>query len=158
MKPVGGPLIATGPDTLRVQFDALSPADEPGRSTFMAYSTGDDQYRYTEHVGMMPRGFKTFKKGKEQTITFPELADISASQEGVLLNAASDSGLPVDYYVGYGPAAIDDGTLWIVQLPKRARYPIEISVVAYQFGSGKDPLVKTSRPVERRFRILEVRE
>jgi hypothetical protein len=158
VKPVGGPLIATGPDTVRVQFDALSPADEPGRSTFMAYSAGDDQYRYTEHVGMMPRGFKTFNKGKNQTITFPELKDISVGQNTVELKAVSDAGLPVDYYVAYGPAIVDGRTLRITEIPGRAKYPIEVSIVAYQFGRGKEPFVKTAVHVERRFRIVNVSE
>jgi hypothetical protein len=155
VRPVGGPLVATGPDTFRFEYDALSPATGRIRCTFLACSEGDETYRYTEHVGMMPRGFAGLGKGKAQAITFPEIPDMKADGEPVALNAVSDSGLRVGYYVAYGPAVVEDGRIRIAQLPRRAVYPIPVKVVACQFGSGKEPLVKTAAPVERAFRILK---
>ncbi|MCX5683837.1 MAG: hypothetical protein NT049_09150, partial [Planctomycetota bacterium] len=57
IKQVSGPVVPTGPNTFRVQYDSLAPATEGSRVTFMATSAGDAEYRYTEQVGMMPRGF-----------------------------------------------------------------------------------------------------
>jgi hypothetical protein len=146
VRQVSGPVVATGSNTLRMQYDNLAPATEGSRVTFMAYSTGNSEYRYTELVGMMPRGFAGLKKGKEQTITFPPVANLNVDSGPVELKAISDSGLPVEYYVAYGPATIVDGKLCIKELPARAVFPIEVKIVAYQFGSGIEPMVKTAIP------------
>ncbi len=153
IKPVSGPLVAVGKNRFRIRFDNLEPAGERFRATFMAYSQGDDEFRYTEQVGMMPRGFRGLRKGKQQTITFPEIKDTKADAEPVELSACSNSGLPVEYYVAYGPAVVEDGALKITQVPARAEFPIEVKVVAYQFGSGVKPQFKTAEPASRTFRI-----
>ncbi len=150
---VAGPMVAAGPNTLRIQYDNLAPATESSRVTFLAYSTGDAEYRYTEQVGMMPRGFKGLTKGTQQIITFPAIGNIKADSAPVPLEAASDAGLPVEYYVAYGPATIVGGKLKITELPARATFPIKVGVVAYQFGRGVEPLVKTATPVEQTIRI-----
>jgi len=49
----------------------------------LTYSTGDAEYRYTEIVGMMPRGFGGLKKGKAQTITFPPIGALKADSPPV---------------------------------------------------------------------------
>lgn len=145
---VGGPVVATGPNTLRIKFDELAPATEGGRVTFMAYSEGDDEYRYTEQVGMLPRGFSGFKAGADQAIAFDPIGDLRADGGSVELKARSDAGLPVEYHVAWGPAVVENGRLKIAELPVRAVYPIEVRIVAYQFGRGMAPLVKTAQPVE----------
>ena len=149
VRQVSGPVVASGPRTLRIQYDALAPATESSRVTFLAYSEGDDEYRYTEQVGMMPRGFKGLTKGREQTITFPPLENITLDSGPLTLKATADSGLPVAYHVAYGPAVISDGKLRIAEVPARAKFPIRVGVVAYQFGSGIEPRVQTAKPVER---------
>ena len=149
VKRVSGPVVATGPQTLRMQYSALAPATEKSRVTFMAFSPGNDIYRYTEQVGMLPRGFGGFTKGAEQTIQFLPLADLRANDGPVPLKATSDSGLPVEFYVARGPARVIGDRLEIVELPSRAKFPIVIEVVAWQFGRGIDPLVRTAAPVSR---------
>jgi len=153
IKRVSGPVAAAGPNTFRMRYDGLAPAAGRARVTFMAYSTGDADYRYTEIVGMMPRGFGGLKKGKAQAITFPPIGDLKADSAPVKLKATSDAGLPVEYYVAFGPATIADGKLEISELPVRAKLPITVKVVAYQFGRGVEPLVKTAAPVEQTIRI-----
>jgi hypothetical protein len=102
---------------------------------------------------MMPRGFAGLKRGKEQTITFPHPGNLTASGGPLTLKATSDSGLPVAYYVARGPALVKGGTLRIAELPARATFPIPVTIVAYQFGSGVEPRVKTATPVERTIQI-----
>lgn len=155
LKQVSGPVVPTGPNTFRMQYDSLAPATEGARVTFMAFSVGDAEYRYTEHVGMMPRGFNGLNGGKEQTLTFPPIGNLKADAGPVTLAATSDSGLPVEYYVAYGPAVVENGKLQLTELPARAAYPIEIKVVACQFGSGVAPQVKTAKPVEQTLRVEE---
>ncbi|MBM4034773.1 MAG: hypothetical protein FJ291_23765 [Planctomycetes bacterium] len=155
VKQVSGPVVAVGPNALRMQFDALAPATEGGRVTFMAYSEGDAEHRYTEQVGMMPRGFAGLKAGKDQTIIFPPIGDLKAGGAPVELKATSDAGLPVEYYVAYGPAEVADGKLRVAELPARASFPIAVKVVAWQFGRALEPLVKTATPVEQ---VLHIRK
>ena len=149
VRQVSGPVVVAGPNTLRMRYDNLAAATERSRVTFMAYSRGDSEYRYTEQVGMMPRGFSGLKKGDEQTITFPSVPDLVVGGDPVRLDATSTSGLAVEYYVACGPARVEKGMLRIAELPVRARLPVEVRVVAYQFGSGIEPLVRTAVPVER---------
>lgn len=154
LKQASGPVVATATNTFRVQFDNLAPAAEGmGRVTFMAYSVGDAEYRYTEQVGMMPRGYGGLNTGKDQTLTFPEIGDLKADSGPVELKATSDAGLPVEYYVAYGPAVVEAGTLKLTDVPARATYPIEIKAVAYQIGSGVEPKVKGAKPVEQILKI-----
>ena len=117
------------------------------------HSDGDTEYRYTEQVGMMPKGFATLTIGKEQKITFPPIGDLKAHADPVPLKATSDSGLPVEYYVAQGPALIEDGKLRLADLPLRATYPLEIEVVAYQFGRGIEPRVRSATPVSQKVRV-----
>jgi len=153
VKPVGGPVVVAGINRLRFEFNALAPASEAGRVTFMACSAGDTEYRYTEHVGMLPRGFKGLTSGKPQKIIFAPLANMKANSAPVKLQATSDSGLPVQFYVAQGPALIESGRLKISELPARTKFPIAVKVVAWQFGSGVEPLIQAATPVEQAVQI-----
>ena len=102
---------------------------------------------------MLPRGFSGLKKGREQTITFPKPGNLKVRGVPIQLGASSDSGLPVEYYVAHGPATIDGSKLQIAELPARVQLPISVKVVAYQFGSGVEPLFKTATPVEHTIRV-----
>jgi hypothetical protein len=148
IRPVSGPVAALGANTFRMHYDALMPAGSKARVTFMAYSAGDKNYRYTEIVGMMPRGFSGLKKGKTQTITFPPIGNIKFDAGPVELKATSDAGLAVEYYVAYGPGEITGGKLKIRELPRAATFPIKMKIVAWQFGRAVEPLVKTAVPAE----------
>lgn len=153
VKPVGGPVVVAGTNRLRMEFDALAPASEGGRVTFMAYSQGDAEYRYTEHVGMMPRGFSGLKNGKPQQIRFEPLLNLKAGARPVRLRATTTAGLPVEFYVAYGPAIVNNGMLRIAEVPARAKYPIPVKIVAWQFGRGLESLVQTAPPVEQTIAI-----
>ena len=154
VKQVSGPIEAVGDHAFRILYNELAPATETARITFMAYSTGDERFRYTERVGMISGKLTKISSGKPQTITFPLLNDLTADSPPAALHATSDSGLPVDYHIAYGPARIVDGKLVIADLPRRARYPIALSIVAYQFGRGVAPHIQTATPVERTLHVL----
>lgn len=153
VRPIGGPVVAAGAHTFRMKYDALAPATDPGRVTFLAWSDGDAEYRYTELVGMMPRGFTGLNSGNDQAITFPPVSNLKVGGDPVELKATSDSGLAVEFYVSHGPAVVENGKLRIAELPARATFPMAVKVVAYQFGRGVEPRVKTAVPVERVLRI-----
>lgn len=151
VRPVTGPLVAVGANTLRVQFDGLAPVGDPKPPAFIASVEGDEQWRYAEQIGMVRSLVLT--EGNEQSITFPQLPDVNAATASIELNATSDSGMPVEYYVAHGPATIEQGKLILHELPRRGRLPIEVKVVAYQFGRGLEPRVKPATPVARILRV-----
>ncbi len=151
LRPTGGPLVAVGPNAFRVQYDALAPAPGPKATSFIAAVEGDDRWRYAEQVGIVRSLLLT--EGQEQSITFPALPDVNAASPPLELNATSDSALPVEYYVAHGPAVIEQGRLILQELPRRARLPIEVKVVAYQFGRGVEPRFKPAEPVARILRV-----
>jgi len=52
-----------------------------------------------------------------------------------------------------GPAEIKDGKLVLTKIPPRAKYPVKVTVVAWQYGRGVEPKVQTAEPVSRSFYI-----
>lgn len=90
-------------------------------------------------------------EGRRQHILFPGLEDVEAGTASLPLQAVSDGGLPVYYYVKEGPAEIVDGKVVFTPIPPRSKFPLKVTVVAWQYGlSGK---VQTAEPVERSFYI-----
>jgi hypothetical protein len=64
----------------------------------------------------------------------------------------------VYYYVREGPAEIREGTtptLAFTPIPPRSKFPIKVTVVAWQRGKPVDPAIKTATPVEQTFSILK---
>lgn len=152
VKHAAGGVVATGPATFRMRYENVAPATVIERITFMAYSVGDNEYRYTEQVGMLGRWFKGFAKGQDNQITFPPPEVLKVGGE-VELKATASSGLPVEYHETHGPVVITGHKVKVAELPVNAKLPLEIKIVAWQFGSGIEPLVKTAQPVEQTLRI-----
>jgi hypothetical protein len=74
----------------------------------------------------------------------------------ILLQTFSTSGLPVRFFVNYGPAMVKGDRLVLSEIPKHARVPIEVEVVAYQWGRLADktgPGIQSAEPISRKFRI-----
>jgi hypothetical protein len=92
-------------------------------------------------------------EGKAQTITFNAIPDVKAGTVSIPLQAKSDAGLPVSYYVDAGPAIILDNKLVFTKIPPRSHFPIEVTVVAWQWGQATEPKVKTANPVKQTFKI-----
>lgn len=154
VKHVSGPIEHIGDYHFRIRHDELAPATEPARATLMAFSRGDDQYRYTERVGMFGANDLIMKEGREQQLTFSKLGDRKENAGPEKLHASSDVGLPVSFHVAFGPAKIEDGRLSIAEVPKRAKFPISVQVVAYQPGRHRRPYMQTAEPVIQNFQIL----
>lgn len=90
-------------------------------------------------------------KGKPQCISFSRLEDIKKGTSVVRLDATTDQKLPVSYYVKEGPAEIDGNVIKILEIPPRAKFPLKVTVVAWQYGVKG--LVQSAEPVERSFYI-----
>ena len=92
-------------------------------------------------------------EGKVQKITFAPIAAVKAGTASVPLVASSDAGLPVQFFVQAGPAIVRDGKLVFTAIPPRSAFPVEVTVVAWQWGRASEPKVKTADLVAQTFRI-----
>ena len=59
----------------------------------------------------------------------------------------------MDYYVVAGPAELPGSRLTFTKIPASSRYPVKVTVVAYQWGRTIAPLVQSAEPVEQTFWI-----
>ncbi len=150
---IEGPAAQLAPDTFAIRENRVG-MDNPKRSNdvwFIATYPGDDRFQQAELRFPLAN-----KRGRPQTIDFPAIADqkAAAARPPVQLKATSSAGLKVYYYVREGPAEVDDdGTLTFTPVPPRGRYPIPVTVVAWQWGRSIEPLVQSAASVERTFQI-----
>lgn len=154
--PVDGPVAQVAPDTFVIRFDRVG-FDNPKRSGslgFLAVNPGDATYRPAMLTGLMSINLVN-KDGAVQSLTFTTPADVRAGTASLPLNGASSSGLPVNYYVREGPAWIDGSTLRFTAIPPRAKFPIKVTVVAWQWGRSIAPKVQSAQPVERTILIVK---
>jgi hypothetical protein len=145
---VCGPFAPVGEGRFRVALDRTWKA---GAAYLAVIKEGDAEVRFS----LQPAGVKLVEntEGSAQTITFEPLPDVPAGTRSIPLKAVSDSGLPVQFFVGYGPATVSGNELVLTPIPPRAKYPVEVSVTAWQWGRPGEPKVKMATPVTRVFRI-----
>ena len=113
---ITGPVVQTGPNTFRIQFDGQSDGDGEGGASIMVEHPGDAHYRRA----VQPMNVQIparLTEGKPQVLTFPKIENQPANVKSLALRAASDSGLPVDYYVVAGPAEVAGGVLKLTPGP-----------------------------------------
>lgn len=146
---LGGNVEVTGPESIRATIDRR-------RTVYSAMiwvrHPGDDQYRPS--VQPVGTGIISNKAGKPQTITFPSIPDQAAGTRSLEMQATSDAGLPVEYCVVVGPARVSGNVLTFTGIPPRSRFPIKVTVLAYQYGRSAEPAVQSARWVEQTFQIL----
>ncbi|HEX4125003.1 MAG TPA: hypothetical protein VHY37_09790, partial [Tepidisphaeraceae bacterium] len=155
--PICGPVEQLSKDTFAVQFDRIG-FDNPKRSGdiwFVLSYSGDKTFKPMAQQAELRVPIRN-TKGTLQSITFPAIPDMSDREitKPLQLRATSNLGLPVYYYVREGPAEIDDnGTLTFTPIPPRAKFPIAVTVVAWQWGRAAMPRIQSATPVERTFLI-----
>ncbi len=89
--------------------------------------------------------------GQQQEIFFPAINDVRKGAASVKLNARSSCCLPVLYYIKEGPACLKGDEMVFTKIPPRAKFPVKVTVVAWQYGVKEK--VRSARPVERSFNI-----
>lgn len=120
--------------------------------TFAVKHPGDKSYKPAVQQGQITIPVRN-KKGKEQVIDFVQPDHINKETSMITLDAVSTSGLPVSFYVEAGPAYVEGNKLFITPIPPRTKFPVKISVTAWQYGiAGK---VKTADPVTRHFYLTD---
>lgn len=144
-----GPAIQTGYNEFKVQFNR---GNIGGAIWIIEEHPGDAQYRHAVQPGQIMIPAKLIN-GKPQQINFPVIVNQKAGIKSLKLNATSDSGLPVNYFVVAGPAVIIGNTLKFTDIPFRSKYPVKVTVVAYQWGRTIEPLYQSSEMITNSFLI-----
>jgi hypothetical protein len=142
-----------GPKTFKVHFDREGVNGRTVHVLIGAIHPGDAEYRETVAVGTFDVPYHN--DGTPQKITFQPLPDIHVGTTSVPLGATVDSGRKPEYYVSWGPAEVDGDTLKITEIPDRAKFPIEVEVTAYQWGTATEPRFATATPVTQIFHIVK---
>lgn len=154
LKRYSGPVQIVNDTTFRINF--YRPGVLHKRATNIGlFAFAESDYLYGHAVCHFSwKMEKQLKEGKKQSIVFPKVENVPCNAVCVKLKAKSNCNLPVQYYVRSGPAYIDKGTLYISEIPVKAKYPIKITVVAWQYGSMVDPKVQTAQAVEQSLYII----
>jgi hypothetical protein len=159
---IAGPVKKLSDDTFALRLDRNAETTDRRLLDIWLWAShpGDDKYKSIVQQAIVHVRPNTV--GAEQHITFPLIPDQKADYVGkqgeklIRLEATSDSGMPIYYYVREGPAEIHEGkvsTLVIQNIPPRSKFPMEVTVVAWQWGRTTGPAVKTAMPVEQTFSI-----
>lgn len=145
-----GPFAPAGPNRFRIALDRTW---KTGAASYLiAQQPGTADVRRSVQPAMVK--LLENKEGPPQTITFEPIADVPASTRRVPLAAKSDAGLPVEFTVLSGPAVIEDGEVVLTPIPPRAKFPVEVTVGAWQWGRATEPKVQTAAMTNQTFRIL----
>ena len=115
-----------------VQYCIFSVA-HPGDATYKASVLEADMYLTVNNTA-----------GLVQTITFPQIANVPYNTTSIPLTATSNLGLPVGYYVIEGPAQLSGSNLVLTTIPPNAKYPIKVTVGAWQWGRSANLAAHTS--------------
>ena len=142
-----------GSDTFRIKWNRFMYTKGGGNISVMAFHPGNDRYQYTEQIcGINFPGNNI--KGTPQTITFNPIANQKLGAKPVPLSATCDTGKEVEFFVLRGPAEVRGNTLTLSPaLPPNCKLPVQITVVAYQWGRSVEPLFQSAKPVEQSFMV-----
>lgn len=147
-----GPVKKVNDTTFHISFYRIG-FNNPKRSNdiwLLAHNKGDAKYKsVVQQIDM--RFPLENKEGIAQQINFPEISNVKKGLKSLALTAGSSAALPVYYYVKEGPAYIEGNTLYFAAIPPRAKYPVKVTVVAWQYGiAGK---YQSAKPIEQSFYI-----
>ena len=111
-----------------------------GRAEIEAHQEGDSMYT----AASMRRSFEITKAAQE--ILFPQLADKLISDDPFLLNASTNSGLPISFRIESGPALLSGVALFLTGEPGK------VTLVASQTGNS---FYKAADPIAQTFEVID---
>lgn len=151
-----GPVKKIDDSTFQISFYRMG-FNNPKRSNdiwLLASNKGDNTYKSI--VQQADLRFPLWnREGEKQQIIFPAIANQKNGSKAVKLAASSTANVPVSYYVLEGPAEVNRNGLVFKKIPPRAKYPLKITVVAWQYGRSMEPKLQSADPVIRTFYILK---
>jgi hypothetical protein len=150
----GGPAMRLKGDRFALHFPACYFARQADTATvrLLAASEGSSKVQPLYQLFRVKVPCRN-QEGIEQKIIFPPIGNITTLTKTVLPEAKSGSGLPVAYTVAEGPAEVSGERLVITKIPPKAKYPVKVTVIAWQYGRGKGSKVQTAEPVRQSFYI-----
>jgi len=151
-----GPVVQTGPDTFAIRFYRMG-LDNPRRTGdiwLLAHHPGDEKFKSAVQQANLRIPIKN-TSGAPQTIDFQGVPNQPRKTRSLQLHATSSAGLPVYFYVREGPAELEGDTLVLTEVPARAKLPIKVTVVAWQWGRTTHPQIQSAEPIEQTFTIGE---
>ena len=153
---ITGPVEQISADTFAVRFNHATVGTDRrmGDLWLLASHPGDAQFKSAVQQAQLKIPAQ-LQEGADQHLSFPEIPDQKAGVKTVKLAAKSDAGAKVFYYVREGPAEVDGDVLKLTALPPRAKFPVKVTVVAWQYGRTVEPKLKSATPVERTFAIVK---
>ena len=151
-----GPVQKVDDTTFTIRFYRMG-LDNPKRTGdvwLMAENPGDKEYKSVVQQANFRIPMKNLK-GAEQKIAFPKISDLPVETKSISLSATSSSGMPVYYYIKEGPAEIDGTTLKLTQIPPRTKFPVKVTVVAWQWGRSTAPEIQSAESLIQSFYITK---
>ncbi len=120
---------------------------------FVIRQEGDDEFRTCIEPGQLT--VVPNDKGLQQQINFTTIANVNTTKNAIQLNANSNANMPVSFFIKSGPAKIENNQLVFTKIPPKTKFPIKVTVVAYQWGRNTAPQIQTAQPVEQIFYITK---
>ena len=149
-----GPVMKVNDTTFTVRFYRMG-FNNPRRTGdvwLLASHKGDENFKSTVQQYTMRIPLRNLD-GMEQQITFAAIPDVKNGMKTISLVAVASSGMPVYFYVQEGPAEVREGKLVFTKIPPQSKFPVKVTVVAWQYGRLLEPKVKTAEPVTQSFFI-----
>jgi hypothetical protein len=149
-----GPVVKVNDTTFTIRFYrmGLNNMKRTADLWLIAANDGDDKYKSIVQQLNMKIPYPN-KEGLKQQISFDLIPNVNHRIKSVNLHATASSGMPVYYYVQEGPAKVKDSKLMLTEIPPRAKFPVKVTVVAWQYGRSVVPKIQTAEPVSRTFYI-----
>jgi hypothetical protein len=150
---LAGPVVQTGSNAFQFAMNRVNSTEDKRSFDIWVWANhpGDSKYKSIVQQAMIRVPQNAI--GREQKITFPAIPNQKAGTQSLQLNATSDAGTKVRYYVLEGPAEVNSGTLKFKPIPPRTKFPVKVTIVAWQHGlPGK---VKTASTVTREFLLTK---
>jgi len=143
-----GPIKPLGGDKFQICLDRSFPNSA---CYVAARQNGTDKIRTV----VQPCGVKLQKNnsGIAQKITFDPIPGVKSGTKSIKLVAKSSAGLPVRFFVRAGPAVVHGDELEFMPIPPRSKFPLSVTVGAWQWGRAGDTPVKTE-VVEQTFNLV----
>jgi len=153
-----GPFVQEKDGNFKVWFSREIPStassEKPYELWFIASHPGDMKYKPAILQAVMHIPSRN-TQGRAQKIEFTPIKNQFLGAVSVSIHATSDAGLPVHCYVREGPAYIKDSTLIFTEIPTRAKFPLKVTVVAWQYGKNSGEKVQSAESIVRTFYIKE---
>lgn len=151
LRVITGPAVQLGPDKFQVAFNRSSPG---GDIWLQATQPGDAEYNKAVQPAQMKLPAR-LTEGAAQTISFSEVEDQNVGTKSITLKATSSAGLPVRYFVVNGPAIALGDSLIFTPIPVKSKYPVKVTVKAYQWGRINSSQVQSAEMVTQSFNLIK---